>query len=529
MMPGIKKEEVFLDWKSLLWLCLPAILLGLFLRVWLTAQMPYSFIQPDSMDLLATPDHLFKNGVWYIAPKKTFLTPLLYTLTFFLPFPALSTIAIGQHALGLLLILMVGLISRLWFRQWLFLTPITTLLTALNPTLLWYEHTLMAESHYVFCVVLTALTGTWFARKKTSSSFLTFVFSLFLTAGSRPEGKLFFAFGLLLTLVISFPVWRKIAWQMSLILLVALGTSRFTKSSQAGLLLYTSVITLTPNSLQSAPGFEPYILPTRDRLRVEWKIRYYDMAKVRKEITRAIETYLSTQGINPSSKTVNRLCLRLAIETCLKNPFQLPGIALTKFRQTLLKLSSGSFDEEWLVRRQIKTVTSDLNVMTRYSQKLTHQNLKTLEDYKKFIHTHYQISSNDFFLKQQNRWNQLTNFGVRTTFDFSRKAWVPPFYLIALLGLLLSPWLKRHLLPYHLTWIAMMLGLWFVIFLTANTKERFRFVFEPFWILYLAALGDFIVNSLQVWLKAQKSRISPSSEEKPKNDKLETSALSIPS
>ncbi|MEZ5405830.1 MAG: hypothetical protein R3F23_06565 [Verrucomicrobiia bacterium] len=178
MMFSIKKEEICPDWKRILWLCLPAILVGLLLRTWLMVKMPYCFIQPDSIDLLATPDHLLRKTVWYIAPKKTFLTPILYTLTFFLPFTSLSTIAIGQHTLGLLLILMIGLLSRLWFKQWPFLIPITTLLTALNPTLLWYEHTLMAESHYVFCVVLTALAGTLFARYKTSL-ILFFSFSHF--------------------------------------------------------------------------------------------------------------------------------------------------------------------------------------------------------------------------------------------------------------------------------------------------------------------------------------------------------------
>ena len=34
------------------------------------------------------------------------------------------------------------------------------------------------------------------------------------------------------------------------------------------------------------------------------------------------------------------------------------------------------------------------------------------------------------------------------------------------------------------------MSFFFVIILTANVRPRFRFVFEPFWFLYLALLAD---------------------------------------
>lgn len=511
MLKDLKKEEAFLDWKRLLWLCLPAILLGLFLRIFLMTQLPYCFVQPDSIDLLETPDHLLRKGTWYIAAKKTFLTPLLYTLTFFLPFPALTTIALGQHALGLLLILMIGLISRLWFKQWPFLIPVTTLLTAANPTLLWYEHTLMAESHYVFCAVLTALTGTIFAKQKNVSTFIIFLVSLFLTAGSRPEGKLFFGFGLLLTLIVSYRSWRTLAWQLPLLILIGFGTSRLTRSSQAGLLLYTSVITLTPDSIKTAPGFEPYILPIRDRLKVEWKNRFNDMAIARKEISQTVETYLESQNENSSSKAVNRFCLKIAVETCLKNPWHLPGIALKKFRQTILKISSGSFDDKWLIQRQMKTVTGDFEILSRHSQKLTGKELSHLTDFKNFVIQNYQLPPDNFFLKFQGAWSRFINSGLTDSETLLKIPPLPAFYWLAIAGFFLSPLLQirnKSLIQFHLAWLIMLLGLWFVIFLTANTKERFRFVFEPFWILYLAACLDLIATAFKAYFPFRQKMLS---------------------
>ncbi|MEZ5405829.1 MAG: hypothetical protein R3F23_06560 [Verrucomicrobiia bacterium] len=305
----------------------------------------------------------------------------------------------------------------------------------------------------------------------------------------------------MLTLCISYRSWRKLAWQLALLLLIGFGTSRLTRSSQAGLLLYTSVITLTPDSIHAAPGFESYILPTRNRLRNEWQYRYSNMAAARKEISQAVESYLQSQQANSSSKAINRFCLKVAIETCLKNFWRLPEVASKKFRQTLLKISSGSFDDKWLVERQIKTVEGDFDILSRHSKKLTGKNLVELNDYKNFIHHHYQLPADNPFLKLQKIWRNLTNFGVTFSETPSTLPPLPPFYWIAIAGFLLLPFIKKDLFLLHLSWSLMILGLWFVIFLTANTKERFRFVFEPFWILYLAALLDGLIQIIQSRLR----------------------------
>ena len=98
---------------------------------------------------------------------------------------------------------------------------------------------------------------------------------------------------------------------------------------------------------------------------------------------------------------------------------------------------------------------------------------------------------------------------------------IPPFYWLAILGFLLSPLLQsknKNLTQFHLAWVVMLLGLWFVIFLTANAKERFRFVFEPFWILYLAAFLDLIATTFKTYSDFRQRK---SSVETPKNDSQE--------
>ena len=49
---------------------------------------------------------------------------------------------------------------------------------------------------------------------------------------------------------------------------------------------------------------------------------------------------------------------------------------------------------------------------------------------------------------------------------------------------------RGQLQPFHIAWGLSLLGLFFVIILTANLKPRFRIVFEPFWFLYIGLLFD---------------------------------------
>ena len=149
--------------------CLPALLLGAALRVSLMVQMPHAFFHDDSPDFLQTPERLLHEGKFDIHAKKTFLTPIVFTVPFLLPAPPLVTISLFQHVLGLVLVFVVGGLGRLWFQHWKwFIIPIT-LLTAANPFMLWYEHTIMAETLFVFCTALVAFAGTLYCLDRSAA------------------------------------------------------------------------------------------------------------------------------------------------------------------------------------------------------------------------------------------------------------------------------------------------------------------------------------------------------------------------
>ncbi|MGA3171666.1 MAG: hypothetical protein ABSE62_11715, partial [Chthoniobacteraceae bacterium] len=181
----------------LLW-CVPALVAGAFLRLLIEIRMPYGYVQFDSADFLLTPFKLLAKHAYAIDSKKAFFTPTFFTIPFLLHIPALLFIPIVQNLMGLVEVVIAGALIRHWLPLWRWIIIPATLLIAISPWQLWYEHTLMGEANYVFFLFLIALLGTHWARRPTWTNFAWFALSLFFLCGTRAEGKVMILFGLAL-------------------------------------------------------------------------------------------------------------------------------------------------------------------------------------------------------------------------------------------------------------------------------------------------------------------------------------------
>jgi len=79
----------------------------------------------------------------------------------------------------------------------------------------------------------------------------------------------------------------------------------------------------------------------------------------------------------------------------------------------------------------------------------------------------------------------LTHFGV------------PVYFLIAVVGAIAAMLVPGPLRRFHIAWGLALIGYFFVIMLTANVRPRFRFVFEPFWFLYIALLAQALIVGIK--------------------------------
>jgi hypothetical protein len=507
------------DIRQLLAWCLPALLAGFMVRAALTWQLPFGHYHSDTPDFLTTPDRLLFDHRFELHTKKTFLAPVFFTLPFLLHVPALIAIPAVQHLLGLGLVVLIGLICRLWFVHWKWFIVPLTLIAALHPALLWFEHTLMAETIFLFCTVLLAVAGTLYARQQKPPRFVLLCVALVLEAGARPEGKLLLGFGILLIILVHRRDYRRRLPQLAAILLLAVALHFLTRTSQAGLLLYTSVARLTPPDLAAAPGFESYVAEERATLQRRWdEMRLFPKVADRRVIAGAVEQYLMDQRTTalPNHRhSVNDFCAKLAAETCLRQFCRLPEHVYWKFRYTATEAPNGLLDQKWLWDAQDGAYADQADRALRLSRGLTGRSMTSVEEWEEFVREHYREVR--WFNAWSAGWFGLVNAWRLPDTGFESRAFAPGtviyrglpiYFLLGGAGLIVIALRRGPLRPFHIAWGLTLAAFFFAIILTANVKPRFRFVFEPFWFLYIALLVESLVLGIAGFRSSRTARNS---------------------
>ena len=507
--PTLQRWQRFLRDRRLhefLWYCVPGVCAALLVRARLTAGLPYAQFHFDTPDFLQTPYDLLHSHRLTLHHKKTFLTPLLYTLPFLLRLPALLVIPVGQHLLGTLLVLMVGALASLWFTFWRWWIVPLTILTALQPSLLWFEHTLLAESAYVFCVVSAVLAGTIFARRPGRGSFAFFLVALFFTAGSRPEGRLFLAFGVLLILCVYAHNWREHLAQFAVLAVFCAATWFATRTQQGGILLYSSLLHLAPDESRVAPGIMDCLRPLRDPLRVSRSREIAnDVVRTEKRLGDLLLNCYSPLhpavglqgGVAHRANRLNNLCLKLALETAWQHPFSLPGIVCNRFRSRLGEDSGGTLSDHELHERQLRAMGRGSKQFAALGVGLAGVPLRDDADIARFIDAHYEATRVGWYNRLEKSWLSVVNRFRLPDAPYGAECRLPglPFlYVLALLGAVTTLFLPGAARAVQWSFLPVLAGVWFTVTLTGALVPRYRFVLEPFWLLYFFAFADAIAR-----------------------------------
>ena len=477
--------------------CLPALALGALARAALTIHFPYGYFQADTPDFLVTAERLLRHHALVIHGKKAFLAPILFTIPFVLHVPALIVIPVAQHLAGLAATVMAGALVRCWFRLWrIFIVPVTVVYT-LNPALLWYEHALLAECHYLFCTTGLALAGTLLVRRATMRRFVWLIVALFFTAGSRPEGKLFVLFGLGVTALVYWGNWRLWAWRMGVMLACCAGIWMCSRSTQAGVLLYSTVAPLAPETSRVAPGFRP-VQPANAAVQ---RTKYN---AVERHTYNVIRDYLKSTGKKGDEAHVGALAQKLAVEALCHRPLMAPVIAADKFLTACRESTvvshetSGGFTPSWLYDKQSMALLRR-KYMKTLMKGLAGRELNGKAAVDAFLHAKYSPLAPDWFSPMQEAWSRVT-LGAQVDSRGTDKRFVPGWPLFCLLagaGMLVALIPRDRMWRLHLPWVATLMGVWFIVMLTGVIQPRYRFVFEPFWMLYIFLMLDFACAALK--------------------------------
>ena len=508
-----------------LWYCVPGVTAACVLRAWLMVAMPFGYYHPDTHDFMVTAYSVIAKHHWQVHGKTTFLTPTLYLLAFIPKVPALFVIPVAQHARGLLMVLMVGALARLWLRRWRwFIVPLTTL-AGVQPAVIFWEHALTSEAGFVFCAVLLALAGTIFARWPGRWSYGLLLGAMCGVAAARPEGNLWQGTGVLLALIVFWGRWRQEWVKILGTMAVAVGMLTITKTTHSGLLLYSSLVQFTPDEPKAIPGFGPYIRATRDRVGAERARRVGDdVVKASRPVQEALAAYAADHphenlGLPREKKAkkaaasqsdaeedtgpeldlrhgnnLSNLCRRLAIEAASQHPSALPGYAWRKFLARIRDDPGGRFEDYTFHAKQAFSLTGKPAISQALGRGLIGSPLDTPEQGRAFVAAHYDLSKVAWFNGLEGAWQAAVDFLHLPDRAYSPEYTLPGltvFHLLGLLGMMAALGVPGPARRFQWAFVPTMAGAWFLVMLTAAVIPRHRFVWEPFWLLY----GFFLLDS----------------------------------
>jgi hypothetical protein len=327
--------------REFLWLCLPALLVGLALRAHFLWVTPQGYFGADSRSYFHFSHELFIDGEFDLSPKRRWLYPIILTLLTPLPIASWYLVPIVQHLLGLATIVGIGWItSRLCLLPRLSV-PLVTLLCAIWPRMLWYEHEFVAESFvlaaFVLTVCLALIPGVF-----QSNRGLTFLFlSMILLAGFKAVGR-FFWLGAIVASLIYAGDPRRWAWSLrsglaaiaSLIVAATVG-----HNSQGYWLLLNSILPLVQESgephARYRTALRPLILEARRSGNNYPWIKYkYKKVLNPKDLNQTHPDWAELLKDTPRFTTVAR---NLSMETIRKHPTSFARYTVSSFAIATLK------------------------------------------------------------------------------------------------------------------------------------------------------------------------------------------------
>lgn len=488
------------DLRTVALFCLPAIFLAIIIRAYVLWHFPVAFTHDDTASSLETAHHLLAKAAFATEGKKTLLVPAIYCIPALLGIPIFAFAAVVQHALGVVLVLVCGLLVRAWFRHWRWLVMPVTLIIAIHPVLLWYEHVALAETYAVAAAAVVALVGWLFWRSPSRWTLAAFLMALFLIATARPEGNLFALFGLALVARVYWGKWRVFAVAIGATLAWTAFLFAITQTSQGGTLLYASVVHLTPPRLWFSPGIAEAVAPIASASRREWvSDDIPGLVSVRKDLQEAIESELIARGASEreARSQINSICKRAGIETVLRNAAIIPAFALRKFIIGHHEPPTLGYNNYAIVGQtevlfedgtpQKGLRTSELSWGTEFSD---------AEEARTYFERTTTPIPGDWLQTVLERFQSITLLSIPTTPLPGSDATgvpirgIPWLYACALAGLITLAFRDSTPLNFHQLFGLFLIGLFVIIMVTANVRARFRFLFEPFWILYAAAMLD---------------------------------------
>lgn len=320
--------------ETLRW-AIPALMLGLIIRLLLLSYSPYAYWGSDSRSYFGFAHGVLTKFYFSLNEKRRYLYPIFLVPVSALPGEPLRWLAWIQALLGLSTTVAFAYAVRRAFYRWqLWIIPLTVIYACM-PVLVWYEHELLGESLF-FDALIWACAG-WIAwvsqpdRERARRLWWMFYIPLAIALLTKPSGRFFWP-GILLALVLE-RAWRVLKVKEMVAMAALFGaTLTMGDDNQAAWLMYVSAFPLTQ---LDTPLHAEYKAEIRPKVEKAWKnIDNYPNEEPE------VFTYLRNpknypeyplwQEIGKHEKELTHLYRDLAIEGIKAHPFMLGYISLQR-------------------------------------------------------------------------------------------------------------------------------------------------------------------------------------------------------
>jgi hypothetical protein len=171
-------------------LCLPALLLGAFLRISFLFAIPEAHYSADAGSYFEAADYRWNRHKTKFNEKRRWLYPALLLAAPALPGSTARSVAVAQHMVGLAAVLAAGWVAGNVTRRRRLWVPLVALTVACLPQALWFEHETVAECLFVSCFMLATALAFPRERLQNPGWLAGFLFAAAAIVLLKPHGKL---------------------------------------------------------------------------------------------------------------------------------------------------------------------------------------------------------------------------------------------------------------------------------------------------------------------------------------------------
>jgi hypothetical protein len=334
-------------------LCLPALILGAILRLSLITALPEGYFGPDSNSYFDTTAALWLEHKWELGPKRRWVYPLLLIATPILPGRNVATIAVAQHILGLFVtVLGMGWITLNLTRRPAIWVPFVTIVAAIWPRMIWYEHEIIAEPVLLASIIFAMALAFPVQRLREPKRLFWFLVAAAFIIAIKPHGRPIWL-GLMISAVLlagwpwrwSKPCWAAIG--ISVVVILTTGSSK-----QGPWLLLSSTLPLVDPDHGKWPEYRAILRPYIEESRTDISQYPWRQDRYKKMLVKPVEaTQLGPEWetmLKEKKKTkFLRVCGDLAGDAILHSPFTYARMVLQKIGMVLCDTKGG-----WLMSPQ---------------------------------------------------------------------------------------------------------------------------------------------------------------------------------